>query len=89
MILDASQNHLKIEHMSDLTFHMWHRLRYCYTDSEEVTVNFAYLLSKLRRVKAEQRNLMVEWLEEQASEGGNQMLIEVAMIVRQGLSSGK
>jgi hypothetical protein len=29
---------------------MWHRLRYCYSDSEEVTINFVFLLSKLRKL---------------------------------------
>jgi hypothetical protein len=50
LILDASQNHLKIEDFSSHTFKMWQRLRYCYSDSEEVTVNFVFLMSKLRRI---------------------------------------
>ena len=50
LMLDASMNHLKIEQYSKDAYTMWNQLKWCFTTHNEVTINFTFLLSKLKKI---------------------------------------
>ena len=49
-MLEAAANHLQSAQFSQQAFAMWQALAYSYTQHVEVVMNFAFVLSKLKRI---------------------------------------
>ena len=88
LMMDAAMNHLKIEFYSNDAFEMWSRLKWSYQESQEVNLNFAFLISKFKRLKKVQIEVAKEWLDQQVeSNSGNQTFVEVGILVMRYLNS--
>jgi hypothetical protein len=62
LMLDAAANHLHIERLSRDALEVWRRLKFVHPESPEVALNFAFLLSKLKRISKPDREEARIWL---------------------------
>ncbi|TNV73226.1 hypothetical protein FGO68_gene9942 [Halteria grandinella] len=82
LMLESAANHLLIEKFSQQPFAMWQGLAYSYTQNVEVVMNFAFVLSKLKRLTSAQVDQAIEWVDQQIeANGGNESMVEVGMLV--------
>ena len=42
---------------------MWFKLKYCYNEHEEVTINFVFMISKLKQITSTQRDEILDWID--------------------------
>jgi len=86
LMLESAANHLRIEAFSRESFQVWRRLKGI--GSYEVDLNFAFLLSKLKRLNPDEREEARAWLEEQLeTHAGNQTFVEVGALVARLMAS--
>lgn len=82
LMLEAAANHWRIEAFSRESFQAWRRLKEATGDSYEVDLNFAFLLSKLKRLSPQEKEEAQAWLQACVQRhSGSQTFAEVGALV--------